>query len=76
MKGRIPSNLALINANKFGVCNPMFGKHLSQESLLKKSESLKKGWENNLTRKKEARERFSEDKNPRWKGGITPFTLQ
>ncbi len=44
LKGKIPKNLSQINANKKGSGNPMFGKHLSEQSKIILSRSLKESY--------------------------------
>lgn len=44
MKGKMPKNLSLINANKMGSGNPMWGKHMTDNSKTKLSQSLKESY--------------------------------
>lgn len=76
MKGRMPSNLSLLNANKTGKGNPMYGRHPSKETLAKRSKSLLEHWASNNKRKEETAKRFLGENNPRWRGGITPELLK
>lgn len=68
-KGISPKNLLLINSNKKGSGNPMWGRKRSAETRKKSSESLKQFYQNNQGTRVGA---WTGDKNPRWKGGITP----
>lgn len=70
MKGKMPKNLSLINANKNGSGNPMFGKIVSEETRKKLSEANRMNWATNETRKEKARLQFSGENNPRWVGGM------
>lgn len=67
-RGILPKNLALLNSNKLGAGNPMFGKKRSDETRLKSSKSLKEFYKNNTSIRKGS---WTGKKNPRWKGGIT-----
>ncbi len=68
LKGKMPKNLSLINANKNGAGNPMWGKHPSKETLQKRLESIKKYWGGNIKAKLKAQERMIGENNPLWKG--------
>jgi len=72
LKGKMPKNLSLINANKKGSGNPMWGKHPSKETLKKRIISFKKGWAKKIRENSpvflRARERMMEKNNPLWKG--------
>jgi 5-methylcytosine-specific restriction endonuclease McrA len=74
LKGKLPKNLSLINKNKKGSGNPMWGK--------KESEEHKKWRLRNVIGRKETIEqrkrksnywKKNKEKLPNWKGGITPI---
>jgi hypothetical protein len=76
LKGKIPKNLALINANKKGSGNPMFGKKLTIEHKAKLQASLRKSLKENPEIIQKKRFLFTGINNPKWKGGITRLEAQ
>lgn len=72
LKGKMPKNLGLINANKSGDGNPMRHHFVSEEERQRRSLGLKNRWNKSNQRKKEMAKQFMGANNPRWRGGITP----
>jgi len=79
LKGRMPKNIILINANKKGSGNPMWGKKISKEhKILIKNAALNRWSElkNDPIKFSEYRNRLSKKQKgsngSNWKGGITP----
>ncbi len=73
LKGRMPKNLSLINANKNGSGNPMYGKKGSE----KQKEAVRLAMLKRDYRDPEYRKKISEkqkgEKGSNWKGGISPI---
>lgn len=65
-KGKMPKNLAMINANKSGEGNPMFGYKYTPEQLQERSRISLDMWMKNPDRKVKARESFSGENNPNY----------
>jgi 5-methylcytosine-specific restriction endonuclease McrA len=74
MKGIMPKNLSLINANKKGSGNPMFGKHSSQKQKDAARITCLKRW-NNPVESLKIRNKMSAsqkgNKGSNWQGGKT-----
>lgn len=71
LKGRMPKNLAAINANKRGPGNPMWGKPSSRKGkIIGPNEKSRETWANPDLRRKMS-ERFRGERSPNWKGGVT-----
>lgn len=76
MKGKLPSNLDVLNANKKGSGNPMFGKHPSAAVLAKRAVALKESWALAVKRREKWRISFRGANNPRWAGGTTTLNAK
>jgi len=75
LKGKMPKNLSLINANKKGEGNPMWGKTTSSKQKETCSKLTKESWTDPI-KSKERRLKMSlgqkGSRGSNWKGGITP----
>jgi hypothetical protein len=76
LAGRMPKNIALINANKSGEGNPMFGTHTGQkqkDAVRLATKGKKRPLEVRLKMSIAHKERVRLGLHPGWKGGVTPI---